>query len=316
MAQGPHVSIVAETVFNVAGFPVTNALLTTWIVMAFLAIVSLLITSNLKMRPGKVQAAAELIIGGLYNFFTALGGPHAKRFFPLIGSIFLFVVVSNWAGLLPGVGTVGFYEETVNEHAAAPAQAVVLAPNQAYAVTMEATAAAPGAEETHAAETTTTAAESETHETTGTEAAAGEEHKKFIPLFRGPTADLNTTLALGIIAFFAIQFFGFAAAGPGYLKKFLDFRSPIYFFVGILEIISDFSKILSFAFRLFGNIFAGEVLLAVMAFLLPFLLPIPFYALELFVGVIQGLVFAMLTSVFINIATSHAHDEHGHEAHA
>lgn len=312
MAATPHVSIAAETVFHVAGFPVTNALITTWAVMAFLTIISLAITSNLKRKPGKIQAAAELLIGGLYNFFTNLGGHHGKKFFPLIGSLFLFVVISNWAGLLPGVGTIGFYE-TDAEHASSQSSVII------------ATTAA----DQEMTKTTVIGSNSETadHETSAEvkpEATAVEEehaekeavHKKFVPLFRGPTADLNTTLALALVAFGAIQFFGLSIVGAGYLKKFVDLRSPIFFFVGILEIVSDISKILSFAFRLFGNIFAGEVLLAVMAFLLPFLLPVPFYAMELFVGVIQGLVFAMLTSVFINIAVSHAHEEHANQAHA
>lgn len=306
MASSPHVSIAAETVFHVAGFPVTNALITTWIVMAFLAAVAFMVSSHLKIRrPGKVQTAFELIIGGLFNFFSSLGGPQGKRYFPLIGSLFIFVVICNWTGLLPGVGTIGFHE-TAETHV--ETTAVVESP---AAGTMEAKVDEHG-NPVSVPTTQSDAKEDSSH--IAESAPVAEAHTKFIPLFRGPTADLNTTLALALVAFGAIQFFGLSIAGAGYLKKFIDFRSPIYFFVGLLEIVSDISKILSFAFRLFGNIFAGEVLLAVMAFLLPFLLPIPFYAMELFVGVIQGLVFAMLTAVFINIAVSHAHEEH-HEAH-
>ena len=129
------------------------------------------------------------------------------------------------------------------------------------------------------------------------------------PIFRAGTADLNTTLALAIIAMFAVQYYAFRHIGlKAHLSKFINFSNPINFFVGILELISEFAKIISFAFRLFGNIFAGEVLLAVMAFLIPFLIPVPFLGLEIFVGLIQAFVFAMLTLVFLTLAT----EEHGH----
>lgn len=130
-----------------------------------------------------------------------------------------------------------------------------------------------------------------------------EGHKAFIPLFRAGTADLNTTLALAVIAMLVIQITGLKTLGVNYLKKFLNIGSPINFFVGILELVSEFSKIISFAFRLFGNIFAGEVLLTVIAFLIPILAPVPFMGLELFVGFIQALVFSMLTAVFLSLAT-------------
>jgi F-type H+-transporting ATPase subunit a len=133
----------------------------------------------------------------------------------------------------------------------------------------------------------------------------------FIPILRGPTADINATLALALIAMFMVQYYGFKYQGFKYLKKFFNFSNPINAFVGILELVSEFSKIISFTFRLFGNIFAGEVLIAVMTFLIPVVAPMPFYALELFVGVIQGLVFMMLSTVFMNMATlSHDGGDH------
>ncbi len=133
----------------------------------------------------------------------------------------------------------------------------------------------------------------------------------FVPLLRAPTADINTTLALGLISIVLAQYYGFKHLKLGYLKKFFNFTNPINTFVGILELISEFAKIISFAFRLFGNIFAGEVLLAVTGFLIPLLVPIPFLGLEVFVGFIQALVFAMLSVVFFNIATlSHSGENH------
>lgn len=131
-----------------------------------------------------------------------------------------------------------------------------------------------------------------------------EGHSEFIPLFRAGTADLNTTLALAIIAMLVIQISGLKTLGASYLKKFVNITNPIYFFVGILELVSEFSKVISFAFRLFGNIFAGEVLLTVIAFLMPVFAPLPFMGLELFVGFIQALVFSMLTAVFLSLATT------------
>jgi len=128
-----------------------------------------------------------------------------------------------------------------------------------------------------------------------------------VPLLRGVTADLNTTLALAIISVVSLQYYGIKEIGIKYISKFISFKDPISFFVGILEIISEFAKILSFAFRLFGNIFAGEVLLVVMGFLLPFIAPLPFLGLEIFVGLVQALVFVMLTLVFLRVATSQSH---------
>jgi F-type H+-transporting ATPase subunit a len=139
-----------------------------------------------------------------------------------------------------------------------------------------------------------------------------EGEKIFVPLLRPGNADLNHTLALAVVSVIAIQFFGITAIGLfKYSGKFLNLKGgPIGFFVGLLEMIGEVAKILSFSFRLFGNIFAGEVLLTVIMTILPYIAPIPFTLLELFVGLIQALVFTMLTLVFIKIATT------DHEAHA
>lgn len=237
----PHISLAAETLWTIAGiFPITNALLTTYLVMAILFVFSFVATRQLSLVPSGLQSITELLIGGLYDFFHGVIGDHIKQVFPLIASFFIFILIANWVGLLPGVGTIGFFH--------------------------------------------------------------GEE---FTPLLRGATTDLNTTLALAITSVLAIQYYGFKTLGATYSGRFFNLKSPIYFFVGLLEIISDLSKVVSFAFRLFGNIFAGEVLLAVMAFLMPFIVPLPFLMLELFVGFIQALVFSMLTAVFLNVAVSH-----------
>ena len=241
-----HISLTAEKLFNIGEFFwVTNSLLTSWIAIAVLLLFSLLSTRKMSIIPGKLQQIAEIIIDGIYTFFTTILGVHVKTFFPLIATLFLYIITLNWLGLLPGVGTIGL--KLIEEG-----------------------------------------------------------HEKFVPLFRAGTADFNTTLGLALISMVIIQITGFKTLGISYLKKFFSFGNPINFFVGILELISEFSKILSFAFRLFGNIFAGEVLLTVIAFLIPILAPVPFMGLELFVGFIQALVFSMLTGIFLSLATSKA----------
>ncbi|MFH0750025.1 MAG: F0F1 ATP synthase subunit A [Candidatus Gottesmanbacteria bacterium] len=235
-----HISLAAETIAHIGSFPITNSLALTWLVMALLFGISLVVSRTLTMVPSHGQSIIESVIEGLYVFFESVVGHHVKMLFPLIASLFLFILTANWIGLLPGVGTIGFFHEAI-----------------------------------------------------------------LTPLFRGPTADLNTTIALAIVAFMAIQYFGFRTLGIKYGSRFVNLKNPIMFFVGLLEIISDISKVISFAFRLFGNIFAGEVLLAVMAFLMPFIAPMPFLMLELFVGFIQALVFSTLTAVFVNVAVAH-----------
>jgi F-type H+-transporting ATPase subunit a len=274
-----EISLVAETLWKVGSFSITNSFLATWLVMAILILLAILVNKNIRMIPGNIQLIAEMMIGGLYDLFESVVGKHVKMLFPLLASTFIFIVVSNWVGLLPGFSTIGYFRKAeVSNHA-------VVETEKPVEETHEGTQAGVVIEETKEAET------------------------KFVPLLRAATADLNMTLALAVVAVLAIQYYGFKTVGPHYSRRFIDFRNPIFFFVGLLEIISDVSKIVSFAFRLFGNIFAGEVLLAVIAFLIPFIVPLPFLALELFVGFIQALVFSMLTAVFISVALAHG-EEH------
>jgi len=244
-----EISIAAEKIGHIGSLPITNSMLLSWIVFAGLSVASLVATKKMKMVPTGIQNFFEMIVESLYNLVADVleNEAQAKKYFPLLATIFLFVIANNWTGLIPGVGTIGFHE--------------IKNGNQIL-----------------------------------------------VPLFRGGNADLNTTLALAIIAVIAVQVFGVAAIGTvKYAKKFINFSSPINFFLGILEMISEFSRLISFSFRLFGNIFAGEVLLMIIASLVPLVAPLPFYFLELFVGLIQALVFMMLTLVFIKGATTEAH---------
>ena len=132
---------------------------------------------------------------------------------------------------------------------------------------------------------------------------------ELIPFIRSSSADLNFTLGMAVTVVVATWIYGIRALGvTGHLSKFFNFKNPLVFFVGLLELIGEFSRVISFSFRLFGNIFAGEVLLLVIAFLVPVVAGLPFLFLELFVGLVQALVFAMLTLVFLNTATI-GHDE-------
>ena len=123
------------------------------------------------------------------------------------------------------------------------------------------------------------------------------------PLLKSPNADLNSTLALALISVFSIQYFGIKTLGfKRYLKRFFNFASPLKWIIGIFELLSDLTKILSLSLRLFGNVLAGEVLLLTVAFFLPYFLPLPFMILEIFVGIIQAFIFATLSLVFIKSA--------------
>lgn len=298
-ASGLHISISAEKLFSVGNLVITNSMFTSLIVSAILITFALVVNMQLKKKqnPRGIQNLAEFIIEGLYTLVHSVTGDLKKTrlFFPFIATFFLWILVNNWLGLVPGVGTIRIVEkpeietkEVVNEE---EVQSGLV--ESAYAV-----------ETNNEAQDlmTTENVESETAEDTHAEPV-------YVPVLRPGTADINTTLALAIISIVATQFFGFKYLSLGYLKKFFNFSNPLMTFVGILELVSEFAKIISFAFRLFGNIFAGEVLLAVMAFLLPVVIPMPFYGLELFVGFIQALVFAMLSLVFFNMATQ-SHDEH------
>ncbi len=306
-----HISIAAEKITEIAGLPVTNSLITTWVVMSFLFIVAFLITRKFKKVPTYPQLMVELLIGGLYDFFRTILGHNINKEFPLIASLFLFILFANWAGLIPGVGTIGYWEHEKKESVVAEHLAVPVAEEKEVVVV-----------DSHG-EPSTQEGVTEVVETKEEPAALPlndwqywllgkgvPESLVFLPVFRGPTADINTTLALALVTMVFVQVFGLANVGVGYLSKFFTLKNPVFTFVGILELVSEFSRIISFAFRLFGNIFAGEVLLAVMAFLFAFGLPMPFIALEIFVGLIQALVFAMLAAVFLNMAAAGHGESH------
>ncbi len=241
-----EISIQAEKIFSLGGFPVTNSLIMALIVLFGLVFFAVLINKRLAIIPDKLQSLFEIVLEGIMDFMDTILGKRktTELYLPLVGTIFFFILFSNWSGLVPGLSAFGIYEISHT---------------------------------------------------------SGEEI--LVPILRAPSSDLNFTLALGIIAILSVNVLGVAAIGlKNHMGKFFNFESPVMFFVGILELTSEFVKMISLAFRLFGNVFAGEVLLMVIGMLAPYIIPMPFVAMEVFVGFIQALIFSVLTLVFISMS--------------
>jgi F-type H+-transporting ATPase subunit a len=304
----PGIHIPAETIFEPLGIPITNTLLATWLTMLILILGSWAITRRMSLIPRRWQSFLEMIVEGLYNLVEgATERKWARQFFPIVGTIFLFLVLSNWLGLTPLYGGWGRLDESVHGH-----EVEWLNGSETVGIWVS------DKGETEAA-----------HDSQ----AEGETRYALAPMFRSAATDLNTTLALALVSVVMTQYFGIKALGFKYFGKFVAlgkivgaftkpglgcvgrigtfFMGIIDAFVGMVESISEFGKIISFSFRLFGNIFAGEVLLGVIAFLIPYLISLPFYGLELFVGLVQALVFMMLSVAFFVTAMS-GHGEEGH----
>lgn len=246
-----HIALAAERLGEFLGIPITNTMVTAWIVMAILVIIAVLVGTRLRMVPGKLQLVFEELISYVLGYMEEVLEDRklAKKLFPLITTIFLFIFASNILEFTPGIGSLGFVSYDLGGHE------------------------------------------------TG-----------FTPLLRSVNTDLNVTLALAIIAFVVIEVVGVATLGAmKYAKKFINFSSPLNFVVGIIELFSEVARLISFSFRLFGNILAGEVLIVVVIFFVPYLLPVPMMLFEVFVGFIQAAIFALLTLFFVKIAITEPH---------
>lgn len=242
-----EISLKAQQLFSIGSFNVTNGLFLTLAVSLILIVFSILLKRKIKIVPGKFQSAVEMGAEGLLGLMESTLGSMAaaERYFPLIATIFIFILTSNLLGIFPGVGSLTFDNSGIH-----------------------------------------------------------------VPLFRSPAADLNFTLAFAVISVVFTNIIGMASVGVfKHIGKFINFKGPIEFFIGILELISEFAKIISLSFRLFGNVFAGEVLLTIIFFLAPYFIPLPFMMLELFVGLIQAFIFSMITLVSISLHIT-LHEEH------
>ena len=305
--QLPAESVTAGPVF--LGFKITNTMVTTWITIVLLVILSILATRRMNDVPVGLQNVVEAIFDFFLDLCEKVAGPErARRFFPLVVTIFLFIVAANWMGVLPGFGTIGRIEsrDDVVHHAEAGSAHPDL--NEIKLQVFDGDGAV-GVMAFGSVDGEITVAE---YDREGG-APDGKQAGVLVPFLRSANTEVNTTLAIALVAMFMVHLWGFRTLGiRGHVSKFLNFKGgPIGLFVGILEGISEIARVISFTFRLFGNIFAGEVLLVAIAFLLPLIGLIPFLGLELFVGLIQAFIFSILTLVFATMATV----SHGAEGH-
>jgi len=319
----PEVILPSETIFYIGGWAVRNTVVTSWLVTIFLGVASYLSTRNSQVVPVRfLQNFVEAVIEWMYGVVEdAAGEANARRFFPIVGTIFLYVICSNWFGLLPFYGTIG---RTIAPDVAAgeTGHAIVFQVVKLGSLPVAVEGLHPKSVDVQAT------ASGEATRVDGQPLTAADETQttgSFVPLFRSVFSDPNAPLSIALVSFVMVEYWGITALGVGtYLGKFFNFKAIlkgqplglIDVFVGFLELLSEFVRIISFTFRLLGNIFAGEVLIVFMTYLVPFLIPTVFYALELFVGFIQASVFALLTLVFAIMAVEHhASDEHGEASH-
>ncbi len=314
------VAVAPEVIFHIGTVGISNTLFTTWIVMILVLLFAFFATRKMTLVPNGLQNVFEMIVEMWDTLGRNVAGERSKMFFPFVTTIFIFVLFSNYLGLIPGFGPIGIIPIKEGEHA--PEGIVTFDLPFGLGKVLGAHPEFLKAKDDH-----------------GTSTASKEEHTEILlaPFVRSPSTDINMTLALALVAMITAQFFGMKVVGPiKYWTKFFNFGKVgeffgslfkgkpnfgllfygfIDLFVGILEFISEIVKIVSFTFRLFGNIFAGEVVLLIMAFLgstfFFFGMPFVFYALELFVGFMQAFVFGILTLVFMTIATTaHSAEEH------
>jgi len=245
------VPIAAEPIFNIGSFSITNTLIDTLIIDVIIVALIFFVSKGIKYVPGSLQNVIEMVIEIYYNLIESIIPEKVQVIFPFAMTFFLFILLINWSGLIPGVGTIGVYEN---------------------------------------------------------------HSKNLIPLIRAASSDLNLTLALALISVISTHILSIRYTGiKDYLGRYFSLN-PINLFVGLLEIVLEFAKIVSFSFRLFGNIFAGEVVIFTISAMFAFIIPLPFMALEIIVGGVQALVFSMLTMAFMVIfLTPHHQVEHSAE---
>jgi len=283
-------------------------MVTTWAAIVIVLALGFVASRRAKLVPTGWQNAFEVIIEYFQRIGEGLAGKRGLTYVPLALTIFLFILISNWIGILPGFGTIGWIEtpEEVIHHLEDGEEHPDLSAVKLNVFDGEGSVGVMGF---GSVDHVITAEEWE--EWSHTDASSGKQAGVLVPFLRSANTDVNTTLAIALVAMFFVHFWALRTLGVfSHLGKYINFRQgPIWFFVGILEFVSEIARIISFTFGLFGNIFAGEVLLVAMAFLIPLIGILPFLGLELFVGLIQAFIFSMLTLVFASVASA-AHDSH------
>ena len=296
----PAIIIAPEVIFHTSFVDITNTMFTSWIVLILMIVSSFFIGRKFSMVPSGFVGGIEFVIGSFYDLIVSITGEvNAKKFFWVVSTIFFWILLNNYFALLPGNFHIGITEPGHGDPQAIFQQASILGIDTAYIPL--------GGESVDSSNVIKPLEQ------------GGNFSGLLAPFFRSVNTDINTPLAIAIFSFIFVEFWGLSTLGFGYLKKFFSFgrllkgnpMGIIDVFVGLLELVSELSRMVSFTFRLFGNIFAGEVLLIMMGFLAPLLVINIFYGLELFVGFIQAFVFAMLTLVFAQTAVSH-HDDADH----
>ncbi len=312
-ANAPHVQLPAEVVVPIsANFAITNTIIATLLADVILILIALGVrraATSGSLVPQGFSGAVEALLEVIYNLTESTAGKWAARIFPYFATITLLVLVVNWMELIPGVDSIGLYEpHHVHIEEAAPA---------------EGGEAEGDHDDEHGHDPFEAGGPCTGTPFLGIFVLVGGQSEcssAVVPFVRVASTDLNFTLSLAIISVVMTQVIGVQALGAGYFTKFWNtatlFKVPMFgaidFAVGLLEIIAEFAKILSFTFRLFGNIFAGSVLLFVIGSLVPVFAQSIFLMLEFFVGLIQAVVFGMLTMVFMAQATISHHDDEEH----
>jgi len=315
----PHIAIAAEELTKVGPVKITNTMITSWCVVALTAAFFLLAVRKWSLVPHGLQNFVEAGLEAFYNLVVNVAGEkNGRRFFPVVATIFLYVVISNWLSLTPiynSIGWVGHDEDPhkqIEEHGFVEG---IIFDDTGLGDIRIIPLSGLGNLRITSDKNKIEAGEPEGPQKYQKAVQDGKFVGELIPLFRGSNTDLNTPLALAIASAIAVEFWGISSLGLfSYGKKFFNFTTPINAFVGLLELVSELVRLVSFTFRLFGNMFAGEVVILMFTFLTPLVITLPFYGLEIFVGLIQAFIFSMLTLVFGVMAVTHG--DHGAEEHA
>jgi F-type H+-transporting ATPase subunit a len=323
----PHIQIKPETLYSVWKINITNTMVTSWLVVALMIGLVYLASRRWELVPRGVQNLLEAIIESFYNLVVSIAGEkNGRRFFPVVATIFFFILFANWFSLFPIFNVIGLGQE--EEHGFVM-EKVDLGPLPVTYTNFSSPADFPdNLKGEIIAEDEPLALE---------KVEQKKEEGKFVgelrPFLRGINTDLNTPLALAIMSAIFVEFWGISTLGfATYGRKFFNFggllrgirklspalvfQGVIDAFVGFLELVSEMVRLISFTFRLFGNMFAGEVVILMFVFLIPLVVTLPFYVLELFVGLVQAFIFAALTLVFGMIAVAHGGHSDAEEAEA